>query len=250
MRLVLLGLLMSGSARQADAQPSANRDQDGTQREHPEIRELRITGAKHVAVGELRASLASKASSCKSLLLKPFCWITKSRPIYERSYLDRDEFQRDVLRALVFYFRRGYRDVSIDTSIVRAGANAVRITMTVTEGAPTRVTSTGIITTAPVPIDSARLIRPRVNDPLSLLAIDSTVAVTASTNNSRATAVVFHDNLAVPHNRWLRTSARQAARQTRSGMTSLQGRISLTTAGLFITQYGISGDKPARSSSK
>ena len=172
---VLASLLMFPSAR-SDAQPRADREQEKAQREHPEIRELRITGTAYASKPEVRASLASKASACRSLLLKPFCWISKSRFIYEKSYLDRDEFQRDVLRALVFYFRRGYRDVAIDTSIVRVGANAVRITMSIKEGAPTRVSSTGIISTSPVPIDSVRLLRPRVHDPLSLLAIDSTVA--------------------------------------------------------------------------
>ncbi|QJR34161.1 BamA/OMP85 family outer membrane protein [Gemmatimonas groenlandica] len=174
--ILLTILLLVPSAARLGAQQSSNREQGGTQRESPEIRELRITGITRVPEGDLRASLASKASSCRSLLLKPFCWITKSRYIYERSYLDRDEFQRDVLRALVFYFRRGYRDAAIDTSVVRVGTNAVRITMSVREGPPTRVASTGIISTIPVPIDSARLIRPRVNEPLSLLAIDSTVA--------------------------------------------------------------------------
>lgn len=169
----LLVLLLVLSAP-ANAQPRAERER--TQRERPEIRELRITGTARLPAAELRQSLASKPSACRSLLLTPFCWITKSRFVYQRSYLDRDELERDVLRALVFYFRRGYRDVVVDTSVVRAGANAVRITLSVKEGPATRVASTGIVSATPVPIDSGRLIRPRVNDPLNLLAIDSTVA--------------------------------------------------------------------------
>ena len=174
--LTSLVLLLAAVSSPADAQPNTERGPRTAQRESPEIRELKITGTSKLPVAALRQSLVSKPSACKSLLLKPFCVITKSRHIYERSYLDRDEFQRDVLRALVFYFRRGYRDVAIDTSIVRVGSNAVRITMSVKEGPPTRVASTSVVSFAPVPIDSAGLIRPRVNEPLNLLAIDSTVA--------------------------------------------------------------------------
>lgn len=107
---------------------------------HASYRSLQITRSLRHHVAALRRSLASKPSACRSLLLTPVCWITKSRAVYERSYLDRDELQRDVLRALVFYYRRGYRDAVVDTSIVQAGANAARITMSVREGPATRST--------------------------------------------------------------------------------------------------------------
>lgn len=163
-------------AASAGAQQRATGARGESQREAPDLRELRITGTSRLSEAELRRSLVTQPSACKSRLLTPVCWITKSHVVYERRYLDRDEFQRDVLRALVFYFRRGFRDAAIDTSIVRIGSNAVRITMSIKEGAPTRVASAEMVSSAPVPIDSAGLIRPRVNAPLSLLAIDSSVA--------------------------------------------------------------------------
>ena len=106
LRLAVLASLLVFPPARSDAQQRVDREQEKAQREHPEIRELRITGTSFASKPELRASLTAKASACRSLLLKPFCWITKSRFVYEKSYLDRDEFQRDVLRALVFYFRR------------------------------------------------------------------------------------------------------------------------------------------------
>lgn len=175
-RSLSLILLLAIAGSPVGAQQRANGDPGSSQREAPELRELRIKGTAHLPEADVRQSLVSRPSACKSLLLKPVCWITKSHFVYERRYLDRDEFQRDVLRALVFYFRRGYRDAAIDTSIVRVGPNAVRITMSVKEGPPTRVASAAMTSSVPVPIDSAGVIRPRVNEPLSLLAVDSTVA--------------------------------------------------------------------------
>jgi outer membrane protein insertion porin family/translocation and assembly module TamA len=146
------------------------------QQERPEVRAFRIRGTHAVPKADLQLSLATKPSACKSLLLKPFCWITKSHYVYERRYLDRDEFERDVLRALVFYFRRGYRDARVDTTVARDG-NGVRITFAVTEGPPTALTSS-VIEASPAlvpPLDSARLLRPQVGAPLNLLVVDSTV---------------------------------------------------------------------------
>lgn len=179
-RLALLAAVWYVSAllplARLSAQPRDRRDGDRAQRETPEILALRITGTSHLPKADLQRSLVSQPSACKSRLLTPLCWITKSHLVYDRRYLDRDEFQRDVLRALVFYFRRGYRDVTVDTSIVRSGTRGVRIIISVKEGPPTRVTSSGIVSTEPVPFDSVRLLRPRVNEPLNLLAVDSTVA--------------------------------------------------------------------------
>ena len=70
--------------------------------ERPEIRELRIIGVQNVEKGELEESLDVRESGCLSLLLKPFCLVSKSPYIYDRSYLDREEFRRDVIRLLVF----------------------------------------------------------------------------------------------------------------------------------------------------
>ncbi len=126
---------------------------------------------------ELKSSLATQASSCRSLLLRPFCLLSKSRYVFERRYLDREEFERDVLRTLVFYFKRGYRDAEVDTSITAVGDNAVRVAFTVREGPPTLLTASAIDDSARVvpPLDSARQLRPRAGDPLNLLAVDSTV---------------------------------------------------------------------------
>lgn len=147
--------------------------------EHPEIKDLRFEGVKAFPQSDLRKALATQPSSCAGIVYKPACWVGITSPIvYNHRYLDRDEFKSDIVRLLVFYFRRGYRDATVDTSIVGVGDNKVRITMKVTEGPPTvteRVAVEGLDSVLP-PRDTTRQVRPDVGKPFNLLALDSSVA--------------------------------------------------------------------------
>ena len=164
-----------GSLVATPAEAQARRD-DKAELERPEVRDLVIRGVKSVPKGELESSIATKESGCLSLLLKPFCLVTKSHYVYERRYLDRTEFSRDVIRLLVVYFKRGYRDATVDTTVTRVGPNAVRVAFNVTEGPPTLVTSSTIADTGTVfsAKEIERELRPKVGEPLNLLALDST----------------------------------------------------------------------------
>lgn len=144
----------------------------------PEVRELKIRGMKKLSVSELRSALTTQPSSCVSILLKPFCLVAKPAAIYEHRFLDEDEFKRDVVRVLVFYFRRGYREARLDTTLVRDRNNGVHITLAITEGPPTLVERLTIraVGRAIARGDTARAVRPRVGQPFSLLALDSSVA--------------------------------------------------------------------------
>src|SRR5438105_6962631 len=69
---------------------------------HPEVVNLTLKGVKSVKQSDLQASIYTTASYCNSFLLKPFCWISKSKYFYTKKYLDHQELHRDVLRARVF----------------------------------------------------------------------------------------------------------------------------------------------------
>lgn len=155
--------------------PSPLRAQLGDQREAPEVRELRLRGVHHVSIRDLERSIATTRSACKSLLLQPFCWVSRSPTFVDRKYLDRDEFRRDVLRILVFYWKRGYREARVDTAITRFGPGTVRVLFDITEGPPT------VITALKVEYDSTLLTARRVKrlsilragDPLNLVVLDT-----------------------------------------------------------------------------
>jgi outer membrane protein insertion porin family len=145
------------------------------QREAPEVRDLKLNGVHGVSKRDLERSIATTESECKSLLLMPFCLISRSPTFWDRQYLDRDEFRRDVLRVLVFYWKRGYRDATLDTAITRVDDGAVRVTFDIREGPPT------VISALRVEYDSTLLDERRVQklsilragDPLNLVVLDT-----------------------------------------------------------------------------
>jgi outer membrane protein insertion porin family len=174
MKFWLLLVVALVSARSSSAQA---RNAGTEQRRSPEVREVRITGVKHLSESELRAALSTQPSACLSILFKPVCLVVKPKAIYEHRYLNEDEFKRDVVRVLVFYFRRGYRDATVDTTVALS-RDGVRITFAVKEGPPTVVGRVTVraVRGAIVQGDTARAMRPRAGQPFNLLALDSSVA--------------------------------------------------------------------------
>ena len=157
--------------------------------ESPEVTEVRFVGVHAVPKPVLALAVATQASQCLSLIYRPFCLFSKSPYIYQRAYLDRTELSRDVVRVLVFYYKRGWRDAQVDTTVARAGRNAVTVTFTIREGTPTRVRSIAVGDTTAVAgaagVSPPRstvpdreltgLLRLKRGDPLNTLRLDSTV---------------------------------------------------------------------------
>lgn len=155
--------------------PSYLYAQRDDQRGAPEVRDLELTGVHGVSRTDLARSIATSESECKSLLLLPFCWVSHSPTFVARKYLDRREFRRDVLRIQAFYWKRGYRDASVDTTVTRIADGEVRVTFAITEGPPT------VISSLRVEYDSTLLDERRVRklsilragDPLNLVVLDT-----------------------------------------------------------------------------
>ena len=169
---VLAGLLVAAGLAFTPHPLSA---QGGDQREAPEVRDLDLNGVNGVSRADLARSIATSKSECRSMLWLPFCLVSRSPTLWRRKYLDRDEFRRDVLRILVFYWKRGYRDAQVDTSVVRLGDNRVRVVFDIREGPPT------VIASLRVQYDSTLLDERRVRklsvlragDPLNLVVLDT-----------------------------------------------------------------------------
>ena len=124
---------------------------------------------------DLERSIATSESECKSLLWLPLCMVSRSPTLWDRHYLDEDEFRRDVLRVLVFYWRRGYREAQVDTAVTRIAEGRVRVVFDIKEGPPT------IIGSLRVDYDSTlfnqrriqKLALLRAGDPLNLVVLDT-----------------------------------------------------------------------------
>ena len=130
---------------------------------------------KVVRQSDLLQSIYTTSSHCNGFLLVPFCWISKAKYFYTKNYLDHKELERDVLRARVFYWKRGYREAEVDTVVVPRGKNQVGVTFLIKEGPATTVSD--IIVSQPTPLLSRRELSRRVvlakNAPLNLIRLDS-----------------------------------------------------------------------------
>ena len=169
---VLAGLLVAVALASAPHSLSA---QGGNQREAPEVRDLDLNGVHGVSRADLARSIATSKSECRSMLWLPFCLVSRSSTLWDRKYLDREEFRRDVLRILVFYWKRGYRDAQLDTSVVRLGENRVRVVFDIREGPPTRIASLRIQYDSTL-MDERRVRKLsilRAGDPLNLVVLDT-----------------------------------------------------------------------------
>jgi outer membrane protein insertion porin family/translocation and assembly module TamA len=125
---------------------------------------------------DLKQSIYTTASYCNSILLKPFCWISKSKYFFTKKYLDHKELERDVLRVRIFYWKRGYREAEVDTAVVPRGRNKVGVTFLIKEGPPTLVSSVTINQPTPSLLSQREIDRRVVigkGGPLNLIRLDT-----------------------------------------------------------------------------
>jgi len=142
----------------------------------PEVRRLVMEGVTHnVDVQDLEQSISTRASSCRSFVIAPFCVFSRSPTFQDRYYLDREELARDIVRIRLYYWKRGWRDAEVDTLVEPPDGRTVTVTFKVKEGPPT------IIRTLSMDYDSTlisdrtrnRLTLLHANDPLDLVRLDS-----------------------------------------------------------------------------
>ncbi len=176
---LLAGAAVTGSVVRPRALAAQTIRDDRGETERPEVKDVRFEGVKQLRRDEVAEAVATKESACLGLAFTPFCWISKSPYIYERRYLDRTELARDLVRLLVFYYKHGWRDATVDTVVTRVGENAVRVTFKVVEGAPTLVKTIAVDDPAGQVgrrrRGRGRIVRPRPGEPLDLFRLDSTV---------------------------------------------------------------------------
>jgi outer membrane protein insertion porin family/translocation and assembly module TamA len=144
--------------------------------ERPEVVDLNFAGVESVDEDELRESIATDESRCNSTLQLPLCWISKSKLWYTREYLDRTELARDLLRIRVFYWRRGYRETSVDTAVARRGDDKVAVTFRITEREPTLVERVEVVGPDSIlPRSAVERLEALAGKPFNLLRLDSAI---------------------------------------------------------------------------
>lgn len=151
---------------------------DRNEHESPEVTELSLKGVHRVSKSQLEQSIATRASSCKSFLLEPFCLFSKSELFVDKHFLDRTELKRDVLRIKVFYWKRGFRSATVDTSVARHD-EGVKVEFLIHEGPPTIVRTLAVhrpekVITAK---DVQHTLLLRASEPLNVIDLDSSMSL-------------------------------------------------------------------------
>lgn len=142
------------------------------QTDRPEVLALDFEGNSVVPSDSLRRAIVHEATRCRGWVFAPLCW-AGVEGVIQRNYLQPREFRLDVLRLQVYYIERGYREVEVDTTLVR-NDDGVRITFHIDEGRPVLVDSLELLLVEPIPDSSAfRGLPLREGDPLSALALDA-----------------------------------------------------------------------------
>lgn len=161
-----------------------------------EVVERRFEGNRAYSDVQLASAVATGETSCTSTLLSPFCWLTNWGFAHDRAFLDTRQLTADLLRLRLFYRRRGYREVRVDTAVERLNGRA-RVTFQVEEGEPIRI-DTLRITGLDGAISGERardLVSLSAGDPLDLTRLQAgeNDIVTYLRNNGHPEAVVLRE---------------------------------------------------------
>lgn len=169
--IAAIGVLFSLAAPCIDGQETAESNA------RPEVIDLDFEGVEAADEEELRESIATDESKCRSILVRPFCLFSTSPLWVDKAYLDREETDRDVLRIRIFYWRRGYREAQASVDITPAGDDEVRVTFTVVEGEPTTVSRIEVRRPDTLLTDRQieRLLALRAGDPFDVIKLDTSL---------------------------------------------------------------------------
>lgn len=158
------------------AGPLAAQSISGTD-DTPRVQRVVIRGVRGVDMTELRGGIVTQATRCRSIFLKPFCWVSRAGVFVEKHDLEPAELPQDELRIRVFLWRRGWRHSTVATTVTPRGSG-VAVTFDVDQGPATRIRSLAVRQAAPVlggrQIRAAAL--PDTGAPLNVLQLDSATA--------------------------------------------------------------------------
>ena len=143
----------------------------------PEITSVEFNGAtKAIDLRELQANIYTEPTRCRLFVLAPVCRFTNWSAVQARHYLNRQELKRDVLRIRVFYYREGYREAQVDTTVTQLNERQVAVRFNIIEGVPTVVTEVSIAydSTLLTPKRVQQLNLVQIGRPLDMFEVDST----------------------------------------------------------------------------
>jgi len=88
----------------------------------------------------LSRTIINRSTRCRTFLLAPFCAMGVPFSV-DRQFLNERELSSDIFRLESYFSRRGYREIHVDTMIVRSVGEPARLTFKISEGQPLRVST-------------------------------------------------------------------------------------------------------------
>ena len=88
----------------------------------------------------LSRTIMNRSTRCRTVLLAPFCALGVPFSV-DRQFLNERELSSDIFRLQSYFSRRGYREVQVDTFVVRFPEKPARLVFRILEGEPLRVAS-------------------------------------------------------------------------------------------------------------
>ncbi len=158
----------------AAARPAPLSAQQSGPEDHRAVVSLQFEGTGPVDVSELKATLYTQSSQCRSIVLKLFCLVSHAPAFYARHDLDPQQLARDQLRIRAYYWLRGWRHAQARATVTPQG-RGVAVTFVVEPGTPVQVAERSVHQTRPV-LSRGQIGRagiPAAGDRLSLVQLDT-----------------------------------------------------------------------------
>ncbi len=140
------------------------------------VASLEFAGATAVSTDDLKRIVFTRTSSCRLVLIKPLCKLSRSQLFIDRRRTTPAALGEDITKLRVYYWQRGFREAQVDTVLVPAKHGAA-VTFRIVEGEPTRIGTLDIAQRAPVlsARELADAVVVRAGEPLDLIALDTTL---------------------------------------------------------------------------
>lgn len=173
LRVLLAAFLLVLCTVPASAQPVVVRGPHDS----IDVATLTFPGALSVSVTDLKLVVFTRASPCRLPFLIPVCKLTPSQFFTDRRRTTSAALGEDITALRVYYWRRGFRETRVDTLLVPV-ARGFDIAFRIVEGEPTRIRQLDITQRQPVlsQVELARAVVVHDGEPLSLIALDTTLA--------------------------------------------------------------------------
>jgi outer membrane protein assembly factor BamA len=162
-----------------------------------EIESVRFEGNEVFPDDSLARAIVTQETDCRNRLFLPFCWLGADFAL-RRGQLRERELPRDQARLIIWYQRRGFRDVQVDTAVVVRDDPTAGVLFRVVEGTPVIADSISFVGADELDIDGLLDDLPMVQgDRLSTLALDETsdLVTRRLKNEGYAHAAVFRRTL-------------------------------------------------------